>query len=205
MSSFSPHIVSVEDANLAVIFSDLDEKIKLLRKKVESHRNYGQTDKKPHKTSQKCHWVCDNQKSHAAKVRCLQQCTHPIVHVEQIENMSKDFPTDVQRLRNDPELRQTFERYQRAPQSIKHTLHEALDISDIYAMPIATIALPEFSWSQAMDVAKNPEFEPQLKLLVKNWNDRSQDYPSEAREELLRKIERHDSNNVIANTIANSK
>lgn len=205
--------MSMEEANLTNVFSELDDRIEMLRKKVEKHRKYSmpvtverhgssRSEKKATKTSQKCHWVCENEKSHDAKVRCLEHCSKPIVNVESFENLERDFPIDVKRIRHDTELRQTFERHQRAPQTIKHNMHEALDISDMYAMPIATIALPEMSWSQAMDVMKNPEYEAQLELLSKNWHDRASDYSPEAKEELLRKIERHDTNDILANAIS---
>ena len=200
----------MDEANLTNVFSELDTRIDSLRKKIEKHRKYtlpvsSRSHKKPTKISQKCYWVCENEKSHDAKMRCLEHCTKPIVHVESFETLSNDFPVDVQRIRHDTELRKTFERHQRAPQTIKHTLQEALDISDIYAMPIATIALPEMSWSQAMDVMKNPEYDSQLDILTKNWRDRSADYSPEAKDELLRKIERHDTNDVLTSAISKSK
>jgi len=192
-----------EMADLHDTFAKLDKKIEELRKRLDRHRSYGtKNNKETHEHySAKCSWVCKQEKDGKTRSRCLQQCSQPVITFESIESMEREFPVDVKRLRSDLTLRQTFERHQRAPLTIKHSKTEASDISDIYAMPISTIALPELSWDQAMDVMKNEEYKPHLKKLVQNWSDRSRDYSEPAKEELIRKIQRHDSHEIIQQAI----
>jgi hypothetical protein len=199
------HITDMKQAELHNIFKDLDQKIITLSRNIETHRKYGHTkDGKETivETSSRCQWICKPQQHPQIRLQCLEQCTNPIVHFEKIDAVDKHFPIDAQRLRTDLALRNTFERHQRAPQTIKPTLAEAIDISDIYAMPIATVALPEEAWDRAMEVMKNDKFKEQRMVLVTNWHDRSRDYNNEAKEELSRKIHRHDSENILWEAIS---
>jgi hypothetical protein len=125
------------------------------------------------------------------------QCNAPVIHFEIIESVDQYFPVDTQRLRTDHDLYRTFERHQKSPQSIQATSEEADQIADIYAMPIATVTLSEQSWDKAMEVMKNNKFKEQRKALIQNWKNRKDDYNHEAKEELVRKIQRHDSHNIL--------
>jgi hypothetical protein len=192
------HISNMRQAELHQVFQNLDSKIQHFGKKLEQHRKYGY-DREGVETdvTSKCHWICKAQQHPQIRLQCIEQCTHPIVHFEKIQDVEKDFPIDVQRLRTDLNLRHTFERHQRAPQSIQHTEAEAITISDIYAMPIATVSLPEEAWDRAMSVMKDDKYQNQRHALVRNWYDRARNYPPEAKEELSRKIHRHDSEHIL--------
>ena len=188
-------MTDIQTANLHRVFADLDSKINQLGQVLESHRKWPVTEEKE---SHKCSWVCQKEKD---KMRCLRQCAQSQRKVENIDDFESEFPIDVQRLRTDHDLRRTFERHQRAPETIQSNLAEALDVSDIYAMPISTAALPEISWSQAMQVMTRKENRGHLKKLVQNWSDRANDYPDHAKDELIRKIQRHDSNDTLIRAI----
>jgi hypothetical protein len=192
------HISNMRQAELHQVFQNLDQKILHFSKTLEKHRKYG-FDREGGETNvpSKCHWICKAQQHPQVRLQCIEQCTNPIVHFEKIQDVEKDFPIDVQRLRTDLNLRHTFERHQRAPQTIQHTQAEAIDIADIYAMPIATVSLPEEAWDRAMTVMKDDQFTDQRHALVRNWQDRSRNYPPEAKEELSRKIHRHDSEHIL--------
>jgi len=199
------HITDMQQAELHNIFKELDQKIVTLSRNIETHRKYGYTPEGKEtnvEVSSRCHWICKPQQHPEIRMRCLEQCKNPVVHFERIDAVDKYFPVDVQRLRTDVSLRNTFERHQRSPQTIQPSTSEANDIADIYAMPIATVSLPEEAWDRAMDVMKNDKFQEQRHHLIINWHNRSRDYPNEAKEELSRKIHRHDSNNILLDAIS---
>ena len=195
------HITTVDHARIYNLLADLDSKIIELGRKIEKHRQYS-ADEGGH--SNKCHMIC-KQLQGETKLRCLKQCVRPVVSFEKIEDMSNEFPIDVQRLRDDIHLRERFERHQYSPDSIEDSEAEASAISDIYAMPIATVALPDESWNRAIMIISKKQYRPQREHLIINWKDRQSVYTPEAQEELSRKIERHDQDNVIMETIRKVK
>jgi hypothetical protein len=190
----------MKSAELHQIFSDLDTRIMHLSRKIEGHRKYGQSEEKV-STSSRCSLICKKLKG-SNKLRCIDQCSQPVLSFEKVEDMANDFPIDVQRLRTDLPLREVFTRHQRAPETIRNTDPEASWIVDIYSMPISTLSQPEEAWDRAMDVMKRPERSDALDALVQNWMDRARNYTPESQDELARKIRRHDSGHIIADAIS---
>ncbi len=188
-------VSGVDSAMLNDAFHRLDEEIIALSRKVDAHRQY-YFEKTNDSRSSKCHTVCQ-QLTGDRKLKCLKQCTRPVVPLESMEELALEFPIDAKRLQEDSQLRQNFERHQRAPETIEESDAEASLIADMYAMPIATAAIPEESWARSMDLIKMDRFEPQRDTLVRNWKYRADSYSNEAKEELSRKINRHDSEQVI--------
>lgn len=187
----------VDQARLNEVFGQLDDKINRLAQRIEAHRTYRSPneDSKSH-DSRKCQMICKDLQGDA-KLRCLKQCVRPIVKAEDLSALRPEFPIDLQRLDQDLVLRQHFERHQRAPDTIAATDAEASLIADLYAMPLATAALPEESWSRAMDVMQRDSFAAQRDSLVQNWKHRAESYSEDAREELARKINRHDPDHIL--------
>lgn len=193
-------ISGIDHARLNQAFADLDQKINRLSKKVEAHRSYASVSGDPsHTDSRKCQMICKDLQG-PAKLRCLKQCVRPVVKAVDLEELRVEFPIDMTRLDRDLHLRQNFERHQRAPETIADTDAEASLIADLYAMPLATAALPDVSWSRAMEVIKDDRFAAQRDGLVRNWKDRSESYSDEAQQELSRKINRHDTDDILLNT-----
>lgn len=191
-----PGISGYDHARLNEVFNQLDSKIDHLSRKIEQRRVYDQRGaNSTSKISQKCQMICREVKD--GKLECLQQCMQPVVPLEELRG---EFPIDMQRLDRDMELRQNFERHQHSPNQIKPTMDEASVIADIYAMPISTAALPEESWRASMDVITLPEFEAQKIALVNNWKIRQGSYSDQAKDELARKVQRHDSGENLLTT-----
>lgn len=193
-------ISGIDHARLNEAFSNLDQKIDRLAKTIEAHRSYlSASDDRPHKDSRKCQMICKDLTG-PSKLRCLKQCVRPVVKGAELEELRPEFPIDLTRLDRDLNLRQNFERHQRAPETIADTEAEASMIADLYAMPLATAALPDESWSRAMDVIKDDRFAAQRDNLVRNWKDRAESYSEEAQQELSRKINRHDTDHILLDT-----
>lgn len=198
-----PGVSGIDHAQLNEAFANLDTQIIALSRKVEAHRNYLKDSTPEKRSSSKCQMICKDLKGDK-KLRCLRQCTRPVVPFEQIESMAEEFPIDVKRLQDDVDLRQNFERHQRAPETIgdaeNETDAEASLIADMYAMPISTAALPDEAWARSMDLVKMDKFAPQRETLVRNWKYRAQSYSEAAKDELTRKINRHDTDDIILKT-----
>ncbi len=190
----SPHVTRLEDADLQALFSDIQEGVDRLRQRVQEYRKNTHEAKNPARRSAKCHWVCDGERDPTLRTKCQEQCMTPVISMDQIENMEADFPADVKRLRTDPELKRAFLRHQQAVGTIKPQNAEELNqLVEIYSMPIATVALPEESWTEALETLKRAEFLNARQTLVHNWKQRKNDYPKMAMDELLLKIHRNDS------------
>lgn len=188
----------MEQADLHRVFSELDTKLGHLTQRLESYRNYERNQETAaHRRTSKCVWICGQEQNPEVQARCLRQCQTPVVPFESIENMYKEFPVDVQRLREDYALRQHFERYQRSPDSMKETPEECEAILDIYAMPISVHTLPDEAWSKAMSIISHKKFAKHLSRLLDNWEGRRGDYPKLSQKELIRKLTRHDREGVI--------
>lgn len=200
------YTTDVHSGELHQIFQNLEYSLHDLTRRVQRHRDYQknkdkeQPDQK-HKTRKHCQTVCAKLNG-VDRARCKEQCLDPVVSFEHLENLSESYPIDIQRMRTDLELKHTFERHQKHPESIANTNQEASTISDLYAMPVSTLALPEESWSRSMEVITEPENLAQMKMLVQNWLDRARNYPPEAQEELLKKLARHDRDDVISDELA---
>jgi hypothetical protein len=123
------------------------------------------------------------------------------VAFEALEKLADEFPIDVKRLRLNPELKDVFVRYQRAPDTMEDHDVELDRVTDVFAMPLATAALPESSWDRAMTLMKKPHNRVYLKRLVERWQDRAPNYSTVAADELARKIRRHDSERILIRTI----
>lgn len=193
-------ISGVDQAQLNHVFDSLDRKIEALAKKIEAHRVYvtpGQD--KQTRDSHKCQLICKSLQGED-KLRCLKQCVRPVVQHEELQALRSEFPIDLQRLDQDLHLRQHFERHQRASDTIAATEAEASLIADMYAMPLSTAALPEEAWARALSVLQRDQFAPQLDSLVRNWQSRAESYSPEAKAELARKINRHDTDGLIMQT-----
>lgn len=194
----NPQDTDMHSAQLREIFNNLDKRIDHLSRKIEKHRTFGKDN--PDHESSKCVLLCQKMKG-TTKRRCMDNCSMPSMPFEAIEDLANDFPIDVERLRTDHTLREEFERHQKTPDTIRNTSKDAELIPDLYTMPIAVLALPETSWDRAMTVMKSENRTAERENMVQNWLDRSSSYPPEAQDELSRKINRHDTDNILADTI----
>jgi hypothetical protein len=190
-----PGVSGIDHANLNQMFTDLDQKIEELAKKVMQHRTSLAPQYTRNTKDVKC-TICTEMVGEK-KLQCLRECTQPIVKHEDLLLLEPEFPIDVQRIKTDPELRRQFERHQFIPSSIESTDVEASLIADIYAMPIATAVLPEASWSRSLEVIREKRFAGQLAALIRNWRDRERSYSEESKQELANKISRHDNENEL--------
>lgn len=192
--------LTLEDEELQAEFDDILKRIERARATLDSHRDYS-AQRHEHRRAEECEWVCRRYEDPNDVERCQLECAAAPLSMESIEKMEADFPICVKRLREDPELRRAFERYQLHPSGIGLTLEDALNISDIFAMPIASVVLSELAWERAMNVVKHPEFREQLDRLVRNWQQRATHYPAAAQEELTRKIQRHDTDRILSKAL----
>lgn len=193
-------ISGIDQARLNHVFGQLDDKINALARKIEAHRQYPTGGPAAAGGStRKCQMICKDLQGDS-QLRCLRQCVRPVVKAADLEDLRLEFTIDMQRLDRDLPLRQNFERHQRAPATIEPTEAEASLIADLYAMPLATAALPDEAWSRAMNVVKADRYVAQREALVQNWRLRSDSYSPDAKEELARKINRHDSDNILMDT-----
>ncbi len=196
----------MNDFDLHRVFGELDSKLEHLSSRLESYRTYDRPEEdQKRKLTSKCTWVCGKEADPETKSRCMRQCQSPIVPIESIENMYKEFPVDVQRLREDTNLRQVFERHQRSPQSIPSTDEECIVISDIYAMPISVHTLPDEAWGKSLAILMRSKHEKHLHALLANWEGRQADFPESSRKELVRKLSRHDKHGVLRDAIKKGK
>lgn len=189
-------VSSIQEGELNIVFQQLDEKINHLAKKLDSMRKHDAAENERKYKSKKCTLICQNTTD---KVKCLQECMMPVVRMETIQSMKDEFPIDVQRLENNPEIKEKFLQFQHSPESMNSK--DATYIADIYAMPIATATLPEKSWDRAFNIMKRSENRDELNTLIQRWVDRKNQYSAIAEDELARKIRRHDSDKIIYNAI----
>lgn len=194
-----PPSASLQDAELYSIFDDLNNRINSLAKKVEANRQYDTPEHGPHA---RCTLVCKKLDG-PARLDCMRQCSDPVVPYEDLQDFMQDgnFAADLSRLNSDVQLKRTFERHQRAPDTIGRDPHDKVIIPDMYAMPIATVALPDPAWENAMILMTDPANRGELHELVRNWRARRDDYPQEAKDELMRKLTRHDKSDAIYNAL----
>lgn len=202
-----PPSASLVGADLYTVFNHLTTQLEALSNKVEANRTYSSSDADltPVKNRNKCTLVCQKLQGQK-RVQCLEQCSDPVVDFESLEEfkMGGQFEPDMKRIHSDPGLQRTVRRHQTAPYSIDEK-DAATTIPEIYAMPFAVFALPETAWDRSMTLMAMPENTNSLKILVRNWKNRVQDYPDDARDELARKINRHDRSNVIEHAILQSE
>lgn len=190
-----PPSASLQDAELYSIFDDLTNRINALAITVEANRRYDTPDHRPHA---RCTLVCKNLEG-PARLDCVRQCADPVIPYEDLQDFMQDgnFAADLTRLNTDVQLKRTFERHQRASDTIGRYADDKVIIPDMYAMPIATVALPDSAWEKAMILMTDPGNKGELHELIHNWRARRDDYPQEAKDELIRKLSRHDKSNVI--------
>ncbi len=183
------------DADLEAIFEHLDRRLKHLSLTLGKTRA---AVVKVHKARQSDRCLVCKKLSGPAAGRCLQRCAQPrVVHFEEL---AQEFPVDVKRLRVEGELHDHFRRHQTDPVSIADTDHEANWIVSLYAMPIATAAIPDESWARSIEVVKGKP--DHMRALLQKWMERADDYSPEAQDELARKLVRNDPDQTILRTLS---
>jgi hypothetical protein len=174
---------------------EVDAAIKRLTERIHSlrtpHLSDGTYDGSV--LSRKCSSVCSILGNSAQGVECIKKCVRPVVAVKSVDAFRNDFPYDVQRLVEDPNLAKSFERHQLAASdvTIPDTREELDVILQLYTMPIAALLIPEEAWSRSLKLIQMPRNKSHKAKLLELWKQRKPDYPPHAWTELKRKIARH--------------
>jgi hypothetical protein len=192
--------VTLEETDFGTQLETLNKRIKQVQRLLLSHRAYA-VKKRRAEHSAHCTTVCTQLQDKDQWSTCVRECSEVPPTMASIEQMADKFPVDVQRLRTDAQLAGLFKRFQLRPDQIEATPQEAELISHILAMPIATVGLSEEAWHHALGVLKREEFEPQLHDLILRWGRRKDDYDEASKEELARKLARHDTHGVLSTAV----
>ncbi len=172
----------------------IDEAWNALAEKLEQFRNQTiTTSSLGDHHSRQCTLICERLKNHPEKMECLKKCTRDVVPILQSKEIRQDFPYDVALLKREPALLRAYERHQLygSEEMIPDTKEERDLIVELYAMPVAAIALPEESWQRSMQLLQPKAWREHRQKLMATWTQRKPDYPAHAWAELVRKVRRH--------------
>jgi hypothetical protein len=185
---------------------------KYIKEISDYHNENKGGDDKSHQCS-----TCEMLSDVEQKKECLKLCRIPVVSWDKMKSLSKEnnkYEPDIKRLQMDTSLKEAFFAYQKNPERIMKDYKEDKEktvglIVELMGLPIAPITLPDEAWAHFIYIlsyrnSRNKIIhKKQIKEFIDTLSRRKNDYTEESKEELAKKLHRHDHHQVLLNALQN--